>query len=107
PVQRFDVVNFTEVAEHLKKEHEQQMLENVLGLVDNFLIISWSDQWDEYRGTERQEHFNPRSKRYVRRRLSRLGLSWCKDLTRELNLQLEDAEVYEHWQNSVLVFRKK
>ncbi|MBD3647409.1 MAG: methyltransferase domain-containing protein, partial [Pseudomonadales bacterium] len=37
PVQRFDVVNFTEVAEHLKQEHEQQLLENVLGLVENFL----------------------------------------------------------------------
>ena len=62
---KFEVVNFTEVAEHLRPEHEDVMINNVKMLVGKFLVMSWSDEWCPYKGTDKQEHFNPRSKKYV------------------------------------------
>lgn len=101
---KFEVVNFTEVAEHLRVEHEEVMLRNVRMLTGKFLILSWSDEWCPYRGTERQEHFNPRPKKYVKKRLEGMGFSWSEALTREFNDRIRRLDVYEHWKDNIMVF---
>ena len=103
---RYDLVIFTEVAEHIKPNHQKVMLKNVVGLVGKYLLISWSDKWDDFKGTKRQEHFNPRSKAYVKRRLENLGLSFVPDLTGQLNLKLKDSAAFSHWQNNLLIFKR-
>ena len=102
---KFEVVNFTEVAEHLKPEHEDRMLKNIRMLVGSFLVMSWSAEWDEYRGTDKQEHFNPRSKKYVIEKMEAIGLDFRKTLTEAINQDLGKLRVYEHWKNNILVFK--
>ncbi|WP_169779519.1 hypothetical protein [Campylobacter curvus] len=102
---KFEVVNFTEVAEHLKPEHEDIMINNIKMLVGKFLIMSWSDQWCPFKGTEKQEHFNPRSKKYVLNKMSSFGFEYQKLLSDKFNNIIYRLEVYEHWKNSILVFK--
>ena len=103
---RYDLVVFTEVAEHIKPKHEKIMLENVVGLVGQYLLISWSDKWDDYKGTPKQEHFNPRPKSYVKRRLESMGLTFVPGLTDKLNLKLTSGAAFSHWQNNLLIFKR-
>jgi len=103
----FDIVNFTEVAEHIKSEHEKIMLNNVVSLINKYLVISWSNEWDSFKGTEKQKHYNPRSKRYVIKRLKKLGLRLEKILTKKFNDELRQSQqVYSHWKEKILVFSK-
>jgi 2-polyprenyl-3-methyl-5-hydroxy-6-metoxy-1,4-benzoquinol methylase len=102
--QKFELVNFTEVAEHLKPESEEIMLQNVKLFVNRFLVISWSNQWDAFKGTPKQEHFNPRSHRYVINRLLSMGFQYRKTTTQLLNRNLSRVEVYPHWYGNIMVF---
>src|SRR3990167_5169620 len=105
PGQAYELVVFTEVAEHIKPEHESTMLDNVVGLVGKYLLISWSSHWDDFKGTNLQEHFNPRSRSYVIRRLSRMGLRFQPLLTDKINLKLKGKAAFSHWQNNLLIFK--
>ncbi len=102
----YDLVVFTEVAEHIKRKYESVMLENVAGLVEKYLLISWSPRWDDFKGTSKQEHFNPRPKSYVKKRLEELGLSFQPRLTDELNLKLTGSAAFGHWLNNLLIFKR-
>lgn len=102
---KFEVVNFTEVAEHLKVEHEDTMINNVKMLVGKFLIMSWSNEWCPYKGTEKQEHFNPRSKNYVINKMKKHGFDYQKSMSMNFNSKINDLDVYEHWKNTILIFK--
>ena len=106
PGQAYELVVFTEVAEHIKPEHESTMLDNVVGLVGKYLLISWSSHWDDFKGTVRQEHFNPRSRAYVIHRLTKLGLQFQPLLTDKINLKLKGKAAFSHWQNNLLIFKR-
>jgi len=102
---KFEVVNFTEVAEHLKPEHEDVMINNVKMLVGKFLIMSWSNEWCPYKGTEKQEHFNPKPKKYVIEKMKKYGFDYQESMSKEFNSKLSTLEVYEHWKNTILIFK--
>jgi 2-polyprenyl-3-methyl-5-hydroxy-6-metoxy-1,4-benzoquinol methylase len=102
---KFEVVNFTEVAEHLKPEHEDMMINNVKMLVGKFLIMSWSNEWCPFKGTDKQEHFNPRDKKYVIQKMKKYGFDFQESMSIEFNKEIENLEVYEHWKNTILVFK--
>ena len=102
----YNLVLFTEVAEHIKPKYENVMLKSVVGLVEKYLLISWSDKWDDFKGTKRQEHFNPRPKAYVKKRLTALGLKFEPRLTEQLNLNLKETAAYQHWKNNLLIFKR-
>lgn len=98
----YDLVNFTEVAEHIESEFETVMLKNVLRAVKNILIISWSNEpggdW----------HVNLRSEPYVKTRLRRLGLYFEPELTNQLKHELT-APVFKnwlHWSRNIMVFSR-
>jgi hypothetical protein len=98
----YDLVNFTEVAEHISAKYETIMLKNVIAAVSNFLIISWSNQ------PAFPEHVNPRPAIYVKFRLKRLGLFFEPELTRQLKRRLA-APVFNrwrHWEKNMLVFSR-
>src|SRR6185369_10961467 len=56
--QVFDLVNCTEVGEHIDKEYEQVFLDNLTKNCGQWLILSWSDEINP-------QHFNPRSPSYI------------------------------------------
>lgn len=91
-----EVVNFTEVAEHIDKKYEKTMLNNVLNSVGKYLIISWSNEAN-------QEHVNPRSLKYVKKIIN---LFYEPELTENLKAKLKAITTYPHWHKNILVFSK-
>lgn len=91
-----EVVNFTEVAEHINKKYEKVMLRNVLQAVKKYLIISWSNEANE-------EHVNPHSLSDVKRKIN---LFFEPELTAALKQKLKLIRAYPHWHKNILVFSK-
>jgi len=100
-----EVVNFTEVAEHINKKYESIMLNNVINCVKDFLIISWSS---EFYPDKPNDHINPRSLFYVKNRLKRLGLFFEPELTQTLKSKLNQPifSNWRHWGKNIIVFSK-
>lgn len=99
---QFDVVNFTEVAEHIDRQYELIMLNNVIKAVKNYLIISWSNDAGS------KEHVNPRPKSYVKKKIIKLGLYFEPELTLTLRRKLSQKEfnAWQHWSKNILVFSR-
>lgn len=91
-----EVVNFTEVAEHIDKKSEKVMLDNVIQATGKYLIISWSNEVN-------QEHLNPRSLSYVKRKIK---LFFEPELTQNLKEKLKKITAYPHWAKNILVFSR-
>jgi hypothetical protein len=99
----FDVVNCTEVAEHLKPEHEEQFLANLDTLTRDLLVLSWSP-------VENPQHFNPKPAAYVVERLAGRGFELLEPETDRLRAALERSVTpfgYQWWGEGVLVFRRR
>lgn len=101
----YDLVNCTEVAEHIDLKYERVMLKNVVQCVKNYLIISWSN---EFYPDKPNDHINPRPAFYVKIRLRRLGLYFEPELTQELKAKLNQPVLtnWRHWQKNILVFSR-
>lgn len=98
----FDLVNCTEVGEHIEAKYETVLLQNLAGAVKNFLILSWSND------PASPEHVNPRPQFYLKIRLKRLGLWFEPELTWQLKQKLA-APVFsrwQHWQKNIMVFSR-
>lgn len=104
--EKYDLVNCTEVGEHIPFKYENIFLKNVTGFVGKYLVLSWADTWEGWHGMEKQEHVNPRSKGYVIKKLKAMGLDFNKKLTDELVKNLSTRKVHDHWIKRVMVFEK-
>ena len=66
---KYCLVNCTEVGEHIPCKYEDIFLKNVVMLVKKYLVLSWADTWEGWHGFRKQSHVNPRSRRYVKKKL--------------------------------------
>jgi hypothetical protein len=105
---KFYLVNCTEVGEHIPAKYENIFLKNIERFVDKYIILSWANTWEDWLGFDRQKHVNPRSKRYIRNRLKRMGLRYNRFLTNNLVRALKKKQnVFDHWIKNIMVFEKK
>lgn len=101
----FDVVNCTEVGEHIPVEYEEHFITNVIRFVDRILILSWSDEWEDFNGLDGTEHVNPRTKKYIKRKLASKGLLYDTRLSKEFVSALRAKKnVFDHWIRNIMVF---
>jgi SAM-dependent methyltransferase len=102
--QKYDIVNCTELGEHIEKDREAVFLANVVKHVNDILILSWSNQPAE-------QHLNPRPKDYIIKCVERLGLSYWPSASRNLAVSLKDNleifETYYWWSDNILVFKRQ
>lgn len=110
-IRDYDLVICTEVAEHVEPQFEDIFLDNVMSLVSNYLVFSWSPEWCPHRGTAKQEHWNPRPLEYVINKLSsKYNLKFCRQETKDLKDVLSNRSdflsKYRHWVDHIIVFRK-
>lgn len=112
PRGEYDLVICTEVAEHVEPQFEDVLLDNVFHFARDAVILSWSPDWCIHRGTSRQEHWNPRPKRYVVKKVyKRFGFKQQDDLTArligELGSHRHIRKDFGHWIANVMVFRRE
>lgn len=100
---QYDVVNCTEVGEHLPKESEGMLLENLVNMTKRWLILSWSDEINP-------QHFNPRSIEYIASRLEEKGFVLLNFQTNKFRKGLKmyvNEHGFQWWSQSVAVFERK
>jgi hypothetical protein len=99
----FNIVNCTEVGEHIPKEFEDIFIDNICKLSNEILILSWSEEAGD-------QHFNPRKKNYIINKISKKGFKeWSEksnDLKSFLKEKIKDGS-FPWWNKSIMVFKKK
>ncbi len=101
--QAFSVVNSTEVGEHLQKEHEAIFLDNLARITKDILILSWSKHPGE-------QHFNPRTARYIQSQIKKRGFWIEKNATKRFRAELKSTvSPYGHqwWAETVTIYQKR
>jgi len=104
---KFYLVNCTEIGEHIPSKYEDIFLKNIERFVDKYLVLSWANTWEDWLGFDKQKHVNPRSKRYVKNKLKKMGLCYNKLLTENLIKSLKKKKnVFDHWAKNIMVFER-
>ncbi len=101
--QKYDLVNCTEVGEHIDREYEQVFLDNITTAAKQWLILSWSDEINP-------QHFNPRAASYIRKQVEKRGFVMLKKQTKILRnaLKRNINEIgHQWWSESVYVYQRK
>lgn len=102
---KYSIVNCTEVGEHIEKDAEDVLLTNIVSLVDDILILTWSNEEHDGDG----QHVNPRTKKYIINKLSKMGLLFWKEATSEIKNTLElslEGVGHNWWPENIMVFKK-
>lgn len=101
-IQKFDVVNCTEVGEHLPRENEQVFLDNLSQATQSWLILSWSNE-------PNAQHLNPRPASYIKKQMKQRGFevlpSQTKLLRKALKRNVNDIG-YQWWSQNVVVYQR-
>lgn len=102
---KYSIVNCTEVGEHVEKAAEEVLLTNIVSLVDDILILTWSNEKHDGDG----QHVNPQTKEYIINKLSKMGLHFWKEATSEIKNTLElslEGVGHNWWPENIMVFKK-
>ena len=105
-IKKYYLVNCTEVGEHIPCKYEDIFLKNVEKFVGKYLILSWANTWEGWQGFDKQSHVNPRTKKYIKKKLRFLNLRFNRKLTRDLVKNMMNRNVHEHWIKRIMVFER-
>ena len=100
---QWDVVNCTEVGEHIEPEFEGQFLDTLTQMTKHVLVLSWSPHSGE-------QHFNPRSVNYIREQVEKRGFIAMPQATRGLRRALRALiSPYGHpwWAENIVVYVRR
>jgi len=88
-----------EVGEHIPKEYQEILLNNIKNNCDKYLILSWA-----IRGQGGYGHFNELNNDEILPLIKNLGFRYLEDLTNEVRLIPEDKCAY--FRNTLMIFEK-
>lgn len=100
---QYDVVNCTEVGEHIEPEYEEVLLQSLTRATKYWLVLSWSNEVNP-------QHFNPHTQRYMRKQLDRLGFEYLPAQSALLSQSLErnvNDTGYQWWSKTVSVYQRR
>jgi len=99
----FNLVNCTEVGEHIPKEFEGVFIDNLCKLSNDILILSWSKEL-------LNQHLNPQKKSYIIKEIIKKGFQEWNEKSSDLGFFLKEKiqhEAFPWWHKSIMVFKKK
>lgn len=104
--QQFDIVNCTEVGEHLPPEAESIFIDNLVRMSRDILVLGWSEEKLE----GGHQHLNPRAMNYIRGEVVARGFDVWQEVTEDLRnfLRLEvKYGAYDWWVKPLTVYRRR
>jgi 2-polyprenyl-3-methyl-5-hydroxy-6-metoxy-1,4-benzoquinol methylase len=99
----FNLVNCTEVGEHIPKEFEGVFIDNICKLSNDILILSWSNEVLD-------QHLNPQKKSYIIKKIINKGFQEWNEKSSDLGFFLKEKiqhDAFPWWCKSIMVFKKK
>lgn len=93
------IVICLEVGEHIPKEYQENLLNNLKNNCDKYLILSWA-----IRGQGGYGHFNELNNDEILPLIENLGFKYLEDLSKEARLVPEDKCGY--FRNTIMIFEK-
>jgi 2-polyprenyl-3-methyl-5-hydroxy-6-metoxy-1,4-benzoquinol methylase len=99
----FNLVNCSDVGEHIKKESEDVFIDNLCKLSNDILIVSWSNEVND-------QHLNPQKKSYIIKKIIKKGFQEWTEKTSDLRFSLKNKikhEAFPWLSKSIMVFKKK
>jgi hypothetical protein len=103
---QYDIVNLTEVGEHLAPESEDIFIDNLVRMSRDILILGWSE--DKSDGAH--QHLSPRPRRCIRSQLVRRGFDVWPEATNLLRESLRNSVrygAYHWWYKPLTVYRRR
>lgn len=101
---QFDLVNSSEVGEHIEKESEDVFIDNLIKATRHTLVLTWSNQASH----DHDQHQNPRPKSYIIKKIEAKGLVYWKEASVDLSNSLRSnlsGIGHNWWADDVMVFR--
>ena len=101
----YDIVNCSEVGEHIERAAEDVFLNNLVACTNKILILTWSNEPSH--GND--QHQNPRSKNYIIQRLQQKGLYYWPEASQNLSWSLRKnlgGIGHGWWADNVMIFRR-
>jgi len=102
---KFDLVNCSELGEHIKRKEEEIFINNLINATKNILVLTWSN----LRSSDNDQHQNPRPKKYIINKIKGKGLVYWEEATEVLSNALSKNLIgvgYSWWSDNILVFKK-
>lgn len=106
---KYNIVNCSEVGEHVEPQYEEILLQNLADATDDILILTWSNQKEDDVG----QHVNPQPISRIIRKVSRnvsYNLSYWAEATEKLRdfLRINLEGVGNNWwADNIAIFKKK
>ena len=99
----YNLVNCTEVGEHIPREFEDIFIDNICRLSNDILLLSWSNE-------KAPQHFNPRERIHIVNKILEKGFQEWPEKLHDLKFFLKEKNIHEifpWWRDNILVFKKK
>lgn len=103
---KFDIVNCTEVAEHVDPKYLDIFLDNLKSIVGKYLIFSWSDSYPP--NDAPPQHVSPLPLDDVKMIMESWGFDFDEDKTNLFNLTAKQYNnYYPWWKDNITVWKIK
>lgn len=102
---QYDIVNCSEVGEHLEPKVENVLLDNITKASKDIIILTWSN----IKNDSNSQHINPHSKKYIISKFDIRGFGYWKEATDKIKniLRLSlDGVGYTWWADNIMIFKK-
>ena len=102
---QYDIVNSTEVGEHIEKSWEQNFIDNITRAASDMLILTWSAE--ESHGND--QHQNPRWQTYIIEEVEKRGFTYSSAMSKDLADALQSSLLnmgYNWWAHDIMIFRR-
>lgn len=106
-IQKFDIVNCSEVGEHIDPNYADILIENAKKLSNKYIIFTWSSHGGEHdlNNDPLHQHLNPLSRENYIKLMKKHNLKENINLTNHfMNLSLQKSNFYFWWRESFIIW---
>jgi hypothetical protein len=103
--EKYDLVNCSELAEHIDKAYADVMINNIKKLTKKYLIMTWSEHGGEYERhcDPNHQHLNPLKYNDYCALMQQHGFRFNEELTRQFLLHASRLHDFSSWWKESLV----
>jgi hypothetical protein len=106
PSLTFDIVNCSEVGEHIEPEFEDIFIDNLARISGDVLILGWSND----KVDNGHQHLNPRPQGYISSQMKKRGFEEWVEISDKLRVSMREEcknGAYDWWWMPLTIYKRK